>query len=95
VNSVIEKNIAVAGFVGNTAANAISVGSEAAVNYVSNIDVEKAINNTEDAVLSSKTAIIKGAFGAKREALRLLAQAKENHKVAIQYPGREPKSGLG
>ena len=70
-----------AGFVGNTAANAVLAGGESAVNYVSAIDVEKAINKTEEKVLEQKTALIKGAFDAKREAFRLLAKAREEHKV--------------
>ena len=83
VGNVVEKNIAIAGFVGNTAVNAATVGSGAAVNYISSIDVEDAINKTEEAVINSKTALIKGAFDAKREALRMIAKAKEDHKVNI------------
>ena len=83
VGNVVEKNNAIAGFVGNTAVNAATVGSGAAVNYISSIDVEDAINKTEEAVINSKTALIKGAFDAKREALRMIAKAKEDHKVNI------------
>ena len=83
VGNVVEKNIAIAGFVGNTAVNAATVGSGAAVNYISSIDVEDAITKTEEAVINSKTALIKGAFDAKREALRMIAKAKEDHKVNI------------
>ena len=73
-----------AGFVGSTAANAALAGGQSAVDYVSAIDVEKAINKTEETVLEQKTALIKGAFDAKREALRLLAKAREEHRVSFR-----------
>ena len=81
VSGVFEKNVAIVNTVGSSAVNAINVGGQAAVDFITSIDVEKAINDTEDAVLTSKTALIKGAFDAKREAIRFLAQAKEDHKV--------------
>jgi len=73
--------VAIAGFVGNTAANAAVTGGQSAVKYISSIDVEKALNDTEQTVLDRKTAIIKGAFEAKREAVRLIAKARDQHKV--------------
>ena len=41
---MFEKNIAVAGFVGNTAAHTVTTGTSAAVDYISAIDVESALN---------------------------------------------------
>lgn len=83
VSNVFEKNVAIAETVGSTAVNAVNVGGEAAIDFVTSVDVEKAINETEEAVIRSKTALIKGAFDAKRGAIRLLAKAKEDHKVTI------------
>jgi hypothetical protein len=73
--------VAIAGFLGNTATNAAVTGSQSAVKYISSIDLEKAINKTEQSVLDRKTALIKGAFEAKREAVRLIAKARDQHKV--------------
>jgi hypothetical protein len=41
VHQVVEKNIAVAGFVGNTAVNVAVTGGEAALDFLSSIDAEK------------------------------------------------------
>ena len=68
VGNVVEKNIAIAGFVGNTAVNAATVGSGAAVNYISSIDVEDAINKTEEAVINSKQILSDPVGGVNRHA---------------------------
>ncbi len=67
--------------IGSTSANAIVEAGKILSDQVSNIKVEKFLNDTEANVLETNNQIIKSAFETKRQIAKFISETKEKHQA--------------
>lgn len=84
IANIGKAKVAVLNYSGKAFAEAIGAAMNTTTDFVGQLDVEGAINETEKTVTAQKLASIKGAFDAKRAVVKNIQAFRDANKESVQ-----------